>query len=80
MWVIQETMLSPNPVLKCGSDEVPFGKLVAFRKFYWNAEEADHEKFRPLRNLWRDCAFTSPTAVVCAFRLPSGPHFTPHTP
>jgi hypothetical protein len=22
---------------------------------------------------------TSPTALVCAFRLPSGPHFTPHT-
>lgn len=57
MWVIQETMLSPNPVLKCGSEETSFEKFVALRNLHWDAENADLERFRPLRNLWRDCPF-----------------------
>lgn len=58
MWVIQEMMLSPNPVIKCGVDEVNFESIVVFRNLHWEAENADIERFRPLRNLWRDCPFT----------------------
>jgi hypothetical protein len=58
MWVIQEMMLSPNPIVKCGADEVTFEKFVVFRNLHWEAENADMERFRHLRNLWRDCPFT----------------------
>jgi len=58
MWVIQEMMLAPNPLIKCGVDEVDFEKLVVFRNLHWEAENADRERFKPLRNLWRDCPFT----------------------
>ncbi|OSS43193.1 hypothetical protein B5807_12187 [Epicoccum nigrum] len=58
MWVVQEMMLSPNPVLKCGADEVDFERLVIFRNLHWEAQSADLERFQPLRNLWRECPFT----------------------
>jgi hypothetical protein len=58
MWVIQEMMLSPNPILKCGADEVDFEKLVIFRNLHWEAQNADFERFLPLINLWRECPFT----------------------
>jgi hypothetical protein len=58
MWVVQEMMLSPNPVLKCGADEVDFERLVIFRNLHWEAQNADLERFQPLRNLWRECPFT----------------------
>jgi hypothetical protein len=58
MWVVQEMMLSPNPVLKCGADEVDFERLVIFRNLAWEAQSADLERFQPLRNLWRECPFT----------------------
>lgn len=58
MWVVQEMMLSPNPVLKCGADEVDFERLVIFRNLHWEAQSADLERFQPLRNLWRKCPFT----------------------
>ena len=55
MWVIQETMLSPNPIIKCGREETGFEKFVALRNMHWDSEQADLERFRSLRNLWRDC-------------------------
>lgn len=58
MWVVQETMLSPKPIVKCGAQEVPFQKFIVFRNLHWYAEQADMERFRPLRNIWRDCPFT----------------------
>jgi Heterokaryon incompatibility protein (HET) len=58
MWVIQETMLSPNPIVKVGPQEVPFERFVVFRNLHWYSERADVERFRPLRNLWRECPFT----------------------
>jgi hypothetical protein len=58
MWVIQEMMLSPNPIVKCGAEEVNFERFVVFRNLYWDAENADRERFRPLRSLWRECPFT----------------------
>jgi hypothetical protein len=58
MWVVQEMMLSPNPVLKCGADEVDFERLVIFRNLHWEAQSADLERFQPLRDLWRECPFT----------------------
>jgi hypothetical protein len=58
MWVIQEMMLSPNPIIKCGADEVNFEKLVIFRNLYWKAQNEDIERFLPLLNLWRECPFT----------------------
>jgi hypothetical protein len=57
MWVIQETMLSPNPIVKCGAEEVSFEKFVMLRNLHWDSEQADLERFRSLRNVWRDCPF-----------------------
>ena len=54
MWVVQETMLSPNPIVKAGAQEVPFEKFIIFRNLHWNAEQADIERFRPIRNLGYD--------------------------
>jgi hypothetical protein len=59
MWVIQEMMLSPNPIVKCGTDEVDFERFVIFRNLHWEAENADIERFQPLRNLWTECPFKS---------------------
>jgi hypothetical protein len=58
MWVIQEMMLSPNPIVKCGADEVDFEKFVIFRNLHWEAQIADFERFLPLHNLWKECPCT----------------------
>lgn len=58
MWVVQEMMLSPNPVLKCGADGVDLERLVIFMNLHWEAQDVDLERFQPLRTLWRECPLT----------------------
>lgn len=57
MWVVQEVMLSPIAIMKCSAEEIPFDAFVEFRNLHWDAEQANIDRFQPLRNLWRDCPF-----------------------
>jgi len=57
MWVIQETMLSRDPVVKCGSREVGFDRFAVLRTLHEDNENAYPERFISLRWLWRDCPF-----------------------
>ncbi|CEJ91332.1 hypothetical protein VHEMI07051 [[Torrubiella] hemipterigena] len=50
-------MLSPNPIVKCGAQEVSFDNFVVLRNLHWHFQMAELDRFRSLRNVWIDCPF-----------------------
>jgi hypothetical protein len=51
-------MLSLNPIVKCGAEEIQFERFIVFRNLHWIAENTDLDRFKPLCNIWRQCPFT----------------------
>ena len=49
VWIIQEAMLSPHPVVKCGAKEVDHEKFVTLKYLHEKWRETDMERFAALR-------------------------------